>query len=172
VDLVELWGDGAQALCEQLSRANDVTAQRQLLERAVQQRMAAETLDQLVLETVRRLTDPTQPVPPVAELASELGVSERQLLRRSNAALGYGPKQLARILRFQGFLRALRRAPETNLAELAFACGYSDQAHLTHEMSEFAGATPGQLQAELTPNTPPGGLVRGAPAGPTASRRR
>jgi AraC-like DNA-binding protein len=163
VDFVELWGDDAEALCEQLARANDVTAQRQILERTVQQRMAAETLDRLVLETVRRLNDFTQAVPSVAKLAAELGVTERQLLRRSNVALGYGPKQLARILRFQGFMRELRRAPATTLAELAFLCGYSDQAHLTHETSELAGATPGQLQLELLqPGVPPAGVLSSA----------
>ncbi len=149
VDLVELWGDGAEALAEQLARASDVAAQRRLLEAAVLERLAAEELDRLVLETVRRLNGPHENAPSVARLAAQLGVTERQLLRRSNAAFGYGPKQLARILRFQGFLRELRRAPAVSLAELAFTCGYTDQAHLTHETTELAGVTPGVLQAEL-----------------------
>ena len=149
VDLVELWGDEAKKLAEQMACANSVTAQRRCLELAVQERLAAEELDRLVLETVRRLGGPLESVPSVARLAAELGVTERQLLRRSNIALGYGPKQLARILRFQGFLRELRRAPATSLAELAILCGYADQAHLTHETSELAGVTPGLLQAEL-----------------------
>ncbi len=33
-----------------------------------------------------------------------LGVSERQLRRRFEDAVGYGPKTLARVLRFQRFL--------------------------------------------------------------------
>lgn len=149
VDLLELWGDDAKVLTEQLARTCDVAAQRRLLELAVVRRREAEQIDDLVLETVRRLRGPLENVPTVATLAAELGVTERQLLRRSNVALGYGPKQLARILRFQGFLRELRRAPVASLAELAFTCGYADQAHLTHETSELAGVTPGLLQAEL-----------------------
>ena len=36
---------------------------------------------------------------PIAELARDLGVSERQLRRRVTAAVGYGPRRLARVLR-------------------------------------------------------------------------
>ena len=40
----------------------------------------------------------------VADLAVALGLSERQLRRRFVDAVGYGPKTLARVLRFQRFL--------------------------------------------------------------------
>ena len=46
----------------------------------------------------------------VDELGATLGVSERQLRRRFADAVGYGPKTLARVLRFQRFL-ALARGP-------------------------------------------------------------
>jgi hypothetical protein len=39
-----------------------------------------------------------------AALPALLSISERQLLRRSRAAVGVGPKELHRILRFQGFI--------------------------------------------------------------------
>jgi hypothetical protein len=38
---------------------------------------------------------------PVSSLAAAVGVSERQLRRRFEAAVGYGPKRFGRILRFQ-----------------------------------------------------------------------
>jgi AraC-like DNA-binding protein len=40
-------------------------------------------------------------MPGVTEVAGELGVSERQLQRRVCDAVGYGPKMLARVLRFR-----------------------------------------------------------------------
>ena len=46
----------------------------------------------------------------VAELGSALGVSERQLRRRFADAVGYGPKTLARVLRFQRFLASAATA--------------------------------------------------------------
>jgi AraC-like DNA-binding protein len=99
----------------------------------------------------------------VAELGAELGISERQLRRRFADAVGYGPKTLARILRFQRFLAlaadeaaqggsgapvaSYRWAPppRVDLAGLAFAAGYADQAHLTRECRRLAGRTPAEL---------------------------
>ena len=49
----------------------------------------------------------------VAEVAAQVGFSERQLNRRSLAAFGYGPKVLARVLRLQ---RALGLGPRRDVA--------------------------------------------------------
>jgi AraC-like DNA-binding protein len=85
----------------------------------------------------------------VADLGPELGISERQLRRRFADAVGYGPKTLARVLRFQRFLmlasEGARWTPRDDLAGLAFAAGYSDQAHLTRECRRLAGRTPAEL---------------------------
>ena len=54
----------------------------------------------------------------VAELGAALGVSERQLRRRFLDAVGYGPKTLARVLRFQRFLAAVRRERRPRAARL------------------------------------------------------
>jgi len=76
-------------------------------------------------------------------------VSERQLLRRCTAALGYGPKTLGRILRFQRF-RALAAAREgAALVDLAADAGYADQAHLTRECVRLAGETPSAHLARI-----------------------
>lgn len=79
----------------------------------------------------------------VNELGAALGVSERQLRRRFADAVGYGPKTLARVLRFQRFL-ALARSGD-DLARLALGAGYADQAHLTRETRRLAGRTPLEL---------------------------
>ncbi len=44
-------------------------------------------------------------------VASQVGLSERQFRRRCQAAAGYGPKTLQRVLRFQRFVRMLDAAP-------------------------------------------------------------
>jgi AraC-like DNA-binding protein len=81
----------------------------------------------------------------VNELGAALGVSERQLRRRFAEAVGYGPKTLARILRFQRFLALA--ADGGDLARLAGQAGYADQAHLTRETRRLAGRTPLELLA-------------------------
>jgi transcriptional regulator GlxA family with amidase domain len=85
----------------------------------------------------------------VAALAHWLGLSERQLLRRCTAALGYGPKTLDRILRFQRFRTLAARRRDLGLVNLAAAVGYADQPHLTRECVRLAGETPAALVARL-----------------------
>lgn len=73
----------------------------------------------------------------VAEAARAVGLSERQLHRRSLDAFGYGPKTLARVLRMR---RALRLAGAgIPLAEIAHRAGYADQPHLSREIRALTG---------------------------------
>jgi len=79
-------------------------------------------------------------------VAADVGLSERQLRRRVQAAAGYGPKTLQRVLRFQRFVRMLDAAAQpTDLATAAVQVGYADQAHLTRECSVLSGLTPAAL---------------------------
>ena len=79
-------------------------------------------------------------------VAAQVGLSERQFRRRCQAAAGYGPKTLQRVLRFQRFVRLLDAAPAPpDLAAVAARSGYADQAHLTRECSDLSGLTPANL---------------------------
>lgn len=126
-----LGGECAAALLEALDAGQDPHA---LLRRAVARRGVREP-DPLVLAAVRALGRPRARV---GVVAVELGLSARQLQRRISGAVGYGPKVLARVLRFRR-LQALAPAP---LAELALDAGYADQAHMTAEVTELAGVSP------------------------------
>ncbi|QYC39464.1 Helix-turn-helix domain protein [Nonomuraea coxensis DSM 45129] len=66
---------------------------------------------------------------PVSAVARDLGLSERQLHRRSLTAFGYAPKTLQRVVRFQRALRLARAG--VPLATVAAEAGYADQAHLS-----------------------------------------
>ena len=80
----------------------------------------------------------------VAELGAQLYVSERQLRRRFAARVGYGPKTLQRIFRFQRLVAEVRSG-RLELAAAAAAAGYADQAHLSREAVRLAGLSPREL---------------------------
>jgi AraC-like DNA-binding protein len=80
----------------------------------------------------------------VAEVARRVFLSERQLHRRFTEHVGYGPKTLQRILRFQRAVAELGASP-AGLARAAAAAGYADQAHLSRESRRLAGLSPGEL---------------------------
>ena len=98
--------------------------------------------DRLVLEATRLLGRPGAR----AELvAGQLGIGERQLRRRCQAAVGYGPRMLNRVLRFRRFVSRIDAGGAVDLATIAVEAGYADQAHLTRESNELAGLTPAAL---------------------------
>jgi AraC-like DNA-binding protein len=79
----------------------------------------------------------------VAEVAAGVGLSERQLNRRSLASFGYGAKVLARVLRLQRALSSARGG--MSLVQAALAAGYADQAHFAHEVRALTGQSASQL---------------------------
>lgn len=82
---------------------------------------------------------------PVAMAADELGLSSRQLHRRSLTAFGYGPKTLARILRLHRALALARTGAP--FAETATRTGYADQAHLSRDVRDLTGLPLSELLA-------------------------
>jgi AraC-like DNA-binding protein len=105
---------------------------------------AAGPPDPAVTRAARLLHDPATRA---VDIAAEIGLSPRQLLRRCQAAVGYGPKTLQRVLRFRRFVARVDAAGPRglDLAALAADTGYADQAHLTRECSQLSGLTPAAL---------------------------
>jgi len=150
VEVDRLWGRGAATLPDSLAEAGSSESALRLLEGEVVRRHAAATVpDPLVAATVGRL----QPWIPdsVSARTADLFISPRQLRRRFVAALGYGPKTLQRILRFQGFLALTQGQHDggIGLSRIAQRAGYADQAHLTRECAALAGLTPRAFLEEM-----------------------
>ncbi|HEX2128523.1 MAG TPA: DUF6597 domain-containing transcriptional factor [Solirubrobacterales bacterium] len=145
--LAEVWPlDG---LDERVAGARSGAHRREELERALlarRERIGA--ADRLIHAAAARLG---RPEVRVGTLSDELGTSERQLRRRFNDAVGYGPKTLDRILRFQrfvGLVQALANGAGAGLARTAAELGYADQSHLTRECTRLSGLTPRELITE------------------------
>jgi len=144
VELEAVWGLAALHLAEQLDSAASPRDAVAILTAAVAKRLPPPSkLDGVVREAALRAATPRAPV---EALGAGLGVGERQLRRRFVDAVGYGPKTLQRVLRFQRFL-ALAEDGGDDLAALAFEAGYADQAHLTRECRRLAGLPPAALLA-------------------------
>ena len=85
-------------------------------------------------------------------VASDAGLSLRQLERRFLADVGIAPKTFARMVRLQSALR--RIAGGQPLADVALACGYYDQPHMARDFSRLAETSPAawrEYAGDLTP---------------------
>jgi AraC-like DNA-binding protein len=112
VPLRDLWGADARRLEDQLSPSHAPADAAEVMLSAVLARGPQASLqDDIARAVLAALTRTDGAPPPVPALARQLGLSERTLRRRCETAFGYGPKTLARILRFQRFLRLLHRSP-------------------------------------------------------------
>lgn len=140
VSLEDLWGPKGRRLSAQVADAPTSTSALTVLVRGLAQPRAPLDLiaRRAALLLIRR---------PFSEVSHELGFSERQLRRRVEQAVGYGPRMLLRILRLQRFLQAIEREPTLTLAQLAANTGYADQAHLARECRRLTGLTPSALRA-------------------------
>ncbi|HWH09659.1 MAG TPA: helix-turn-helix domain-containing protein [Solirubrobacteraceae bacterium] len=135
VPVDDVWAADGQRLAESLELAADpVSGIRGWLGRRAAQ---AGQPDLLVREAILRLGRPDVEI---RRLADELCLSERQLHRRVAAAVGYGPKRLARVLRLQRALAAGRAGDD--LVRAALEAGYCDQAHFANDCRALAGLPP------------------------------
>ncbi|MBV7542359.1 helix-turn-helix domain-containing protein [Acidovorax sp. sic0104] len=89
--------------------------------------------------------------PPVAAVAESWAgggdAASRRLRRDIASAVGLPLRTLAGILRFQQALASLEAGAALSITEVALACGYADQAHMTREFRRFGGFTPALPQA-------------------------
>jgi AraC-like DNA-binding protein len=79
----------------------------------------------------------------MGKLASVLDISERHLSRGFRATFGITPKQYARLARIEKVIAA--RKSGLGWADVAYACGFTDQAHLIHDFGTIVGGTPAEF---------------------------
>ncbi len=150
VALDNFWGVRAHEMATRIGDAGTTAARMRTLEAALS-RMAPDLEPpppdmQFVFSALR-----TKPAGDnLAMILDRLDASPRTLRRRCEAAFGYGPKTLDRILRFQRFLERARKTPQPRLAALAAEAGYADQAHLTREVRRLSGLSPAMVLSQLT----------------------
>ena len=174
---VQAFGDAFLAT-EATIRATDPDAQAQILDQFFLNHLQtprSHTAFRQALDTLAT----SDGAAPLHDVAAAAGVTPRHVDRLFARYLGFPPKTLARILRFQSTLRALmrteratrgasdgerlgaaqseprmRRDPGGSLAELALSAGYFDQAHFIREFRALSGGVPRGFRGYYPPAGP------------------
>ncbi|MFJ6795583.1 helix-turn-helix domain-containing protein [Streptomyces sp. NPDC091268] len=92
----------------------------------------------------------------LARATAETGWSARNLRARFREQVGLSPKGMARVFRLQHALRLLSAG--TAAAQVAAACGFHDQAHLSREVKAMTGLPPSRFVL-LRGGLPPGSAL-------------
>ncbi|MFB6453826.1 DUF6597 domain-containing transcriptional factor [Chitinophaga sp. Hz27] len=96
---------------------------------------------QPVLEDIHRCNGNIQ----ISEMAKRNFITTRQLERLFKTHIGLTPKEYVNIIRFQSALSMINDHRRKSLSDIAFDCGFYDQAHLTNEMKRHTGLTPAEI---------------------------
>ncbi|MQM28536.1 AraC family transcriptional regulator [Glycomyces albidus] len=84
----------------------------------------------------------------VDQVASRFFMSQKSLQRLFQAYIGLGPKALICRYRIHDAADRLAADPGVDLARLAAALGWSDQAHFTHDFKDLIGFPPAEYAAQ------------------------
>jgi AraC-like DNA-binding protein len=154
VSLDDVLGDEAALFKERIADARSAQARFALLDDVFLRRMVgAPAVDDDVAWAWNAL-EQSQGRAPIGWICDRIGRSRRHLAARFREQVGLAPKTVARIVRFERAVSLLGRGDA--LADVAFECGYFDQAHLNRDFREFAGTSPASFARQIHPD---GGVV-------------
>jgi AraC-like DNA-binding protein len=136
----DLCPDDAPEVMERLGSTQDWQARFAILDEVFTRRLIPANGSPLVAHAWLKLAA-SHGRHSVESLAQDTGWSRQHIADRFRAELGIAPKTAARIFRFEhacGLISNLRLP----LADVAAACGYADQAHMTRDWNGFTGTSP------------------------------
>jgi AraC family transcriptional regulator len=143
--LIRQWEPSARTYADQLQAtlaAHLVRCHRQAAAAGAAPKLPDRDLAAVHALMLSRLAEPI----PLADLAAAVSLSVSQFSRRFKAATGEAPHRYLIRLRLEQACRQLRTSPAA-IAEIAAACGFTHQEHLTRVMHARLGVTPAALRA-------------------------
>lgn len=84
-------------------------------------------------------------------LAKKMGMSERYIQQLYIANVGINPASFVAVARFNKSLH-LMRTTQASLTDIAYECGYYDQAYFIHSFKKLTGITPSQAKRSFAKN--------------------
>jgi AraC-like DNA-binding protein len=141
---------GSTLLAEAVSEAPSWNARLDLVEAFLARRLADTEAPPRELDWAWRELVRSGGRVPIRSLVDELGWSPRRLIERFREHVGLPPKAAARVIRFDRAVASLRSGTP-RIAEVAVACGYADQAHLSREFRALGGVSPGNFLQDAPP---------------------
>lgn len=151
VGLADLWGAAGRSLRDRILCAPTATARLQILGAALTANLSERTQQHPAVEFALRQLHGAAELATIEDLSRGAGISSRRLARLFSIEVGLTPKLYARVLRFGRVLQAAHGNTHVDWQDIAFRCGYFDQAHFIRDFKAFCGLTPGEYLVRRTP---------------------
>jgi AraC-like DNA-binding protein len=152
VSLADAFGEEGRDLRERLIDKQDWESRFRIVDTFIARRLAqAKPASPAVAWSWQQLQR-TGGAVTVNDLADRVGWSRKHLATRFREQVGLAPKVAGRVMRFARVNKAIRDGWELGWSELAYRCGYYDQAHFNRDFREFSGYTPREFVAHSLPD--------------------
>ena len=145
VELTEAWAPAAGLRTELMALAETTAPDPEaMLDLVVATVTAGLDLDVPGLDRCERAVAmlDEDPLRPIADIATAVGVSHGHLDREFTRIVGLSPRRLARLLRVERLLQAIDIEADVPWADLAAAHGWADQSHMIRDFRRHTGSSP------------------------------
>lgn len=144
----EIFGSKIKLLHDRVLNSATMDEKIQRVEDFFQQLYLSRNEDLLVTDAVRKIANSRGNID-LDRLSSSYNLSSRRIQQRFNNSIGVSPKMFSRLIKFRFSLKRLHfLRPGEKLTQLAYECGYYDQAHFIHDFKSFAGVSPQKYLVE------------------------
>lgn len=145
VDLSDVWKSFSTDLTERVQLASNGSERSDIIQQSLMLQLRKngqfdKAVDYAISELYRSHGQLS-----IEQLATKIGLSNRQLIRRFDQKVGMSPKEFGTILRFIHATRLLRDQ-SNSVYDISYLSGYYDHAHFFHDFKKFSGLSPGQFQ--------------------------
>ncbi|PAV30090.1 AraC family transcriptional regulator [Virgibacillus profundi] len=141
VSLDTLWGPKAAEIREQLLEAESSVIKFRIIEHHLLEMMDRDsTQHPAVMFALMKFHLPHELK--IADINEQINLSPRRFIQVFKNEVGLTPKQFSRIQRFQKVLQIIKGREQVNWTDIAFDCGYYDQAHFIHDFKSYSGLSP------------------------------
>ena len=149
IPLDDLWGASATELARDLAGPVEITELAAIAERHLLSRRSDPSGNTAIVRRCADALERSHGAMPIDELQEISGLAERQLQRLFKEHAGMSPKRLARILRLDYLLTAVRNLDAVDWHELVLTLDYCDQPHLIREFRDFVGMSPASFREHM-----------------------
>jgi AraC-like DNA-binding protein len=148
MEAISVLGSEVAYLYEKLGNEDSFLKRARLLDEFLLHRLDRSRPLDTIHRALDRLIHPDVPCK-VSEIASNAGVTPRQLEPKAQEYMGVSPKLMVRIARYQRAMQ-IKVASSIPWIEVSHAFGYHDQMHMIRDFHEFAGGPPASALQGIT----------------------
>lgn len=138
----ELWEGSTDSLLADLRSAKEAEEKVGLVQQFLLAHLHANKRNEPNVDEAVKLIRHSHGQLSIEEICEQTGFSKKQLERKFLASAGTTPKIFSRVSRFLFICHHLKENNGKTLTELAYECGFYDQAHFIKEFKDFSGFTP------------------------------